>query len=133
MTDVIVVPETESKPEPENRTEDKDEWKILLGELKAKLEALETDKTEQWEKLRQLESAEADHATALENLWEETRREREELYRRLAELEAMEITEELETEAESTPEAEAEIVEVPPDESVEENQEPERKRPRLIV
>lgn len=114
------------KTEEIEKEEDKS-WLMKIGELTAKVS--------------QLEKAQAEHKTWLETLshdveeeqksrlllTEQWRTEREELNRRLSELEAMEIVEEI---AEEIPEPEETVIE--PEPEPEENHD-KRKRPPLIV
>jgi hypothetical protein len=122
----IKQPETE----PETNEDDKS-WMLKLGEMMAKVEMLEKNSTEHKTWLEKL-SQDADDAQRQSlQLREEMTLMLSELSQRLAEVEAMEIVEEME-EMEEIPE---EIPEETPQIEVveEENHEPERKRPPLIV
>lgn len=124
----IKVEITQPEPDPVEKVEPEkaegDEWKILLGELKAKTEAQETTTAELSTALNLL-------SAGLEDLKNQIALHREsdqlmisELNQRLANMEAEEIEEEIVEE--SIPEVE------PAPENVEESPEPLRKRPRLI-
>lgn len=124
---VVTIP-SESAPEkiePEIK-EENGEWKILLGELKAKTESLETKQTELMESLSLLNAGVEDLGN---NLMAIIQGLQTELSQRLEMVEMAEIAEEL---SESIPEPEVAEPEVA--ESVEaENPAPVRKRPALIV
>jgi hypothetical protein len=119
------------QPETDTQVEDKgdDVW-MKIGLLTAKVEQLEKDQQDHKTWLERL-SHDADDAQKQSLLLhEELKAALSEVYLRLAELEAMEVIEEI---AETEPEPE--VVETEP-EIVEENPEPDeaaRKRPSLIV
>ena len=108
------------KIEPE-KTEG-DEWKILLGELKAKMEAQELKMRETESSLNLLKEIVDDLGSQMMLHRETEQAEWMALKQRLVALEEMAIIEEV---TESTPEIE-------PQENAEESPVPERKRPKLI-
>jgi multidrug resistance efflux pump len=131
MSDVeIIIPPENETPEtpPIVKDEGDTEWKILLGEMKAKLEWAE-------EKLKSL-SADAEELrnrcdsmqSSLETHQSATWESQQEQNQRLTDLEAMEIVEEV---PESTPEKAAPLIVESQNE--EESQEQVRKRRKLIV
>lgn len=113
------------KMEEIEKEEDKS-WLMKIGELTAKVEQLEKEQAEHktWlETLSHDVEEEQKNRLLLTESWEA---ERLELHRRLAELEAMEIVEEI---AEEIPEPEETVIEPEPEP---ENHD-KRKRPPLIV
>ena len=106
--------------------EDDKSWLMKIGELTAKVENLEKEQTAHKTWLETLSHDVEEEQKSRLLLTEQWQTEREELYRRLSELEAMEIVEEI---AEEIPEPEETVIEPEPEP---ENHD-KRKRPPLIV
>ncbi len=106
--------------------EDDKSWLMKIGELTAKVENLEKEQTAHKTWLETLSHDVEEEQKSRLLLPEQWQTEFQELYRRLSELEAMEIVEEI---AEEIPEPEETVIEPEPEP---ENHD-KRKRPPLIV
>ena len=108
--------------------EDDKSWLMKIGELTAKVEQLEKEQAEHKTWLETLSHDVEEEQKSRLLLTESWEAERSELSRRLAELEAMEVIEEIE---ETIPEPEPEETVIEPEPEPENHD--KRKRPPLIV